>query len=324
MPRVLELLGRFRAKTREAGLVRTLGEGIGRLVDPRATLPLARVDEAALFATDTDAIRAREKKRMRTASLVLDASRVDASYPASFEHDGRVLRYAHLPAKRERRGLVVLFHGHNATLHMGPMAPWPDFDLLAPWDTFGWNRQGSRFWGEQGDPFVARMVEALIRMHRDAAGHLPWFCLGSSMGGFGALYHGVSLDSDGIYVMAPQVDLRASLAGAGPDTPYGHLAGDDPRALPSIIEIAEGVDTLPPLYLVQHQFDPVNPFDRHGFRLLDVYNRKGAWYGVRIAPAIGHGGDGSQEEARLFFSSILDKRPPRRMRAPGADGPGPA
>ena len=310
---------RFVHRARELGIKEALRQaGLRILLRPTDGLPLARANSAGLLSVETDAIHAEEKERIRTTSLLYDASHVEATYPEAFSWRDRFMRYAFLPAKGESRGLVVLFHGHNAFLHLGPVRPWERFDLLAPWDTFGWRRQGSWFWGERGDDFVAAMVHALIQEHRRRAPERPWFCLGSSMGGFAALYHGIKDRSDGIYVMCPQVDLVAKTKDYGGNVeanPYAYLGRDGADGIPDLIAMARDRDILPPLYLVQNQYDHVNPFAEHAFQLLEVYNDKRAWYGLRVHPAIGHGGDGKQEEAEFFFSRILDHDPPQRVAA---------
>lgn len=307
-------LRRFFEQVDEAGFSEALRlTGLKLLLKRTDGLPLARVDPAGLFATDVEAIHEREKMEIRASSLMFDASQVETTYPLAFEWNGRFMRHAFLPAVGESRGLVVLFHGHNAFLHMGPVRPWEHFDLLAPWDTFGWKRQGSWFWGEKGDGFVADMLQALIASYRDKTPDKPWFCFGGSMGGFGALLHGIKYGSDGTYVMCPQVDLAAKIADYGgdvADNPYAYLQGDNQQDLPDLTEIASNQDRLPPLFLVQNQFDHVNPFAEHALPLVEIYNRRKAWCGLRVHPSVGHGGDGKQEEAEMFFSLILDKRPP--------------
>ncbi len=279
-------------------------------------IPLAHANADRLFAVNAEEVRAEGKQKMRTASVMHDASQVESTYPLIFEWNDRFLRYAYLPARSgQSKGLVMNFHGHNAFLHLGPVKAWEHFDILAPWDTYGWNRQGSWFWGERGDDFVARMISDFMAGFREKHLGKPWFCIGSSMGGFGALYHGIRGRCDGIYVTAPQVDLRAKIIDYGQENrenPYGYLQGESLETAPDLLGLAESQETLPPLFLIQHQYDPVNYFADHGFRLLDIYNRKQAWYAVRVYPAIGHESDGSPKEAQLFFSHILEKSPPRQ------------
>lgn len=139
------------------------------------------------------------------------------------------------------------------------------------------------------------------------------------MGGFASLYHGIKYRCNGLYVTAPQIDLRAKIIEYGidnRDNPYGYLQGESLDSVPDLLAMAEEQESVPPLSLVQNQYDPVNPFVSHGFRLFEIYNRKHGWYGFRVYPDIRHGGDGSQSEAALFFTRILDKSAPHRVDFP--------
>lgn len=277
--------------------------------------PLRRIDPELLLEADTEKEQElRRKRRMeRLASIMADASQIADAYPLHLESGGKFLRYAFLPAQQERKGLVVSFHGHNAFRQLGPHRPWPDFDILAPWDTFGWQRQGSWFWGDQGNGYVEPIVRQLIEKLREERGGGDWFCMGGSMGGFASLYYGIKYGASGLYVCDPQVDLRLKVRDYGLDdhkNPYGYLRGETMDSLPDILKIARGKDALPPLYLIQQLYDPVNPFLEHGWRLVEIYNEKRGWYGLRISPGIGHKSDPSQDEARYFFNQILEKRPP--------------
>jgi len=219
-----------------------------------------------------------------------------------------------LPASEKCLGLVVYFHGHDAFLHMGSLQPWKHFDVLAPWDTFGYNRQGSWFWGEKGKGFVEDMTQSLIKEIREKYIDKPWFCAGASMGGWASLYHGIKYGCSGIYVGCPQVDLRLKVVEYGENdrnNPYGYLAGDTIETVPDLFSTVESVDSLPPLFIVQNQYDAVNRFAEHGYRLLNIYNTKRGWYGLRVHPAIGHLGDFETGEADYFFSLIIKKDPPR-------------
>lgn len=315
--KIVQLTRRFILKIRDVGFYQTFRLIYNHVLERHfEVLPLSRADPSILFATNTEEIRARGKKQMRTTSMLYEASHMEDTYPLIFRWNSHLMRYAYLPAIGQSKGLVVLFHGHNAYLHLGPIISWQHFDILAPWDTFGWRRQGSWFWGEKGKNFVEQMVCELIDKHREEFRDRPWFCIGGSMGGFAALYHGIKYRCDGLYVTAPQVDLQAKVIDYGRenrDNPYGYLQGEKLEAVPDLFSLAEKQQELPPLFLIQNQYDPVNRFADHAFRLLKIYNTKNAWYGVRVYPAIGHGGDGSQREAELFFSMIVDKAPPKRV-----------
>jgi hypothetical protein len=66
--------------------------------------------------------------------------------------------------------------------------------------------------------------------------------------------------------------------------------------------------------LIQNQYDRSNPFGEDTLPLLQIYNEKKAWNGLRIQPSIGHQGhDGGYDEAQYFFNLIATKLPPRRV-----------
>jgi len=282
----------------------------------KTNFPLESAYLDYFFETDHENVRAKGKQLMRETSLIFDFSQIESSYPFTFEHDNRIIRYAFLKAKNKSKGLVVLFHGHNAFLHAGPMEKWNDFDVLAPWDNFGWNRQGSWFWGEQGENFVEKIIWQLIQNTIEKEQHTRWFCFGGSMGGFASLYYGINYKSNGMYVMCPQVDLKQKIIDYGIDNktnPYTYLMKDNLDSVPNVLTMAEGSDDLPPLYLNQHQYDSVNPFDKHGSKIVTLYNQKRGWLGLRVQPAIGHMADGTQQEAELFFNLIISKNPPNKV-----------
>jgi hypothetical protein len=319
MKKLLKLkqyIGYFMAKAKSEGFANAVRFSMGYLSRQSSDMrPLSFANQELIFQVNRDIIKKRQKQQMRGTSLLFDASQVESTYPEVFQWEDRAMRYAYLPSKKESRGLVVYFHGHNAYLHLGPVSAWDHYDILAPWDNYGWNRQGSWFWGEKGDNFVERMVFDLIKKVRSRYSEKPWFCMGSSMGGFASLMYGIKYDADGIYSMSPQIDLRKKIEDYGidnQDNPYGYLRNDSVESVADLFSIAEDKEELAPAFITQHQFDGVNLFAEHGYKLLDVYNKKNAWYSVRVIPAIGHESDGSQREAEMFFDLINERKPPKK------------
>ena len=310
---VLSLFKHMLQKLRHDGSARIYRDAKGCLrLD---TIPFSRADRTLLFATDLSKVQDPVKGDIRENSMIVFGSQGEATYPEIYQLNDRFLRYAYLPAVKESRGLIVLFHGHNAYLHMGPMVALDYFDVLAPWDTFGARRQGSWFWGERGDNFVELLIQGLIQEYRGKRPEIPWFCTGGSMGGFGALYHGIKYGCNGIYVIHPQVDLRQKVVDYQTKksfSSYHTLCGDDLQQVPNVTEVVLQQATVPPLFLVQHQYDTVNYFAEHGFKLIEAYNELNGWYSLRIFPSAGHKSDGSFAEAQLFFSRIIDKNLPRQ------------
>jgi hypothetical protein len=143
---------------------------------------------------------------------------------------------------------------------------------------------------------------------------LPWFTYGNSMGGFGALWHGIKYGCDGVYVSAPQVDLKKKIEDyRGRGSAYDYLQGDQPNEFPNLYEIAKTQSQLAPLFLVQSQYDAVNAFETHAYPLVNIYLDKKAWLGLRVYPGVGHKShDGSFDEALIFFRLIISKGMPKK------------
>ncbi len=105
--------------------------------------------------------------------------------------------------------LVILHdHGHDPKANKFDDAKW---NVLAPIDDHGPDAQGSCWLGKDDDPFVLEMLHALItsiqNRHSIKKG---LFFLGSGIGAYGALLHGILLDATAVYAGSPQVRLLGS------------------------------------------------------------------------------------------------------------------
>jgi len=303
-------LARFWSKLRQHGIRAGLRRSLYRCTEPVANAPLKNIDPFFLFNTNLYEAEEAEKRDLKSSTYLTSASSLEKDYPEVLEFEGRFLRYKFIHAIEAPKGLIVLFHGHGGNNSPNPVL---DFDILAPWDTYGYRRLGSWFWGERGDNFVDRLVHELIKKYLDMYAR-PWFTYGGSMGGFAALWHGIKYDSSGIYATAPQVDLRRKIQDYG-DTknPYTELMGQSSGDFPDLYKLAESKEELPPLFLVQCQYDAVNDFANHALPLVQIFQNKKAWLGLRIYPAVGHKShDGSLEEALVFFRQIVEKAPAKK------------
>lgn len=297
----------------------TWRQRLQRLVQrtPQPTFPLASANQHLMLASSLNGLREYARTQSRAVKKDFVPDRIETYFPSEYAAEGRVLRYLFFPALRASRGLVVVFHGHvGSDIHL-VRYNWQDFDLLLPLDNFGWKKLGSWFWGESGDNFVERLVWGLISELRARRQAPAWFCMGASMGGFAALYYALKYQADGVYAMSPILDLKEKVADyrrRGIETTYTHLAAPDDDTLadlPDLYQLAATCDRLPPLFLVQHQYDQSNPFGQKTLPLVQLYNQRQAWAGLRVHPAIGHTGhDGSYEEAQYFFGLISEKQPP--------------
>ena len=110
--------------------------------------------------------------------------------------------------------ILIRFHGWN-----GNMLPpehkintqfqgHKNWNIIAPLDRFGWNRQGSWWLGENGDFFMPDLIDQLvstIRTTYSLQGEL--YAYGSSMGGFGATVHGLRQRCGVLVLNVPQTHI---------------------------------------------------------------------------------------------------------------------
>ena len=284
----------------------------------QANTHLGRFSEYHVFGTQTKDIDEKLKKDRPLCVKPEEELKVDRVYDKKFEFEGRNLRYAFIPASCESRGLVVVFHAWNGYQYVDHIKSWPCFDVLAPFDDFGPHRWACGFWGLDGNSFLVRPIQALIQKVLNDNHYSHWFTMGGSLGGFGALYHGILGGCDGMYVMTPQLDIRAMSEqdlkkGYTNDVYTPMLSSVSPKNDPNVFELASSQAELPPLFLIQAQYDTINPFAQHAYLMQEIYNQKMGWYGMRIYPAIGHRADGSQSEAEYLFLLIQKKNPPKKF-----------
>jgi hypothetical protein len=287
----------------------------------QSTFPLASADSDLILAADVNAIRDFVRRKKKGGQATKDQALTKdfaTQFPQTFIDGPHRMRYSFFPSLEKSKGLVVVFHGYLGFEIQAIRYSWREFDLLLPFDNFGWKGLGSWFWGEHGNPFVETLTQNLIRDIRGKLNSPRWFATGASMGAFAALYHGIKHGSDGVYVTTPVINLRSKVEQYRQkqvETSYTYLASDqdfDLNDIPSVYREAERATSLPPLFLVQNQYDRTNPFGQDTLPLLQIYDKKKAWNGLRIHPAIGHQGhDGSYDEAQYFFSLIAAKIPPR-------------
>lgn len=279
---------------------------------------LGKFSEGLLFGNHVTEIDAKLKKDRPTCVKPEEEEKVGKVYNQVFEFDGKKLLYAFLPAERESRGLVVVFHAWNGYQYVDHIKSWSCYDVLAPFDDFGPHRWSCGFWGLNGDPFLVNPIQTLIKKMVIEKDYSHWFTMGGSLGGFGALYHGIQGSCSGMYVMTPQLDIRAMSEqdlkkGYTDDVYTPMISSTSVEKDPNLFTLAHEKESLPPLFLIQSQYDTINPFDQHAYKLQEIYHQKRGWYGLRLHPAIGHRADGSQSEAEYFFLMIQKKNPPQRV-----------
>ena len=124
----------------------------------------------------------------------------------TFNYSGRSIQYRFTPAKTLNAPLVIILHGHTKTPAASRYQS-PHWNVLCPVDNFGYKGWGSWYLGESGDFFWLEAMPKLVEFI--GVSDTYYFC-GSSMGGYGALLHGIRMRAHGVYANIPQTRLLGS------------------------------------------------------------------------------------------------------------------
>lgn len=82
------------------------------------------------------------------------------------------------------------------------------WNVLTPLDNFGYEKRGSCWLGEKGDFFVKDLLQKLIKQiaeEYECEDHI--YLYGNSMGGYGAILHGILCKANAVYAHVPHIRL---------------------------------------------------------------------------------------------------------------------
>jgi hypothetical protein len=112
----------------------------------------------------------------------------------------------------ESQPILISFHGWAGDVEHRPAGDqFMNWNIFAPWDRFGVARNGCWWLGENRQFFMMEAIDQLIREIREdfrLKGDI--YGWGSSMGGFGALFHAFRCKFKAVGVNVPQVRLIGS------------------------------------------------------------------------------------------------------------------
>lgn len=102
--------------------------------------------------------------------------------------------------------LVVILHGEEKTdaLHF----EYKMWNVLTPIDNFGYDNTASYWLGEKGDFFVKDLLQELIKqISEEYECEDDIYLYGSSIGGYGAILHGILCKANAVYAHTPRIRL---------------------------------------------------------------------------------------------------------------------
>lgn len=256
--------------------------------------------------------------------------RVTRSFQHSTEIEGRLYNYVHYPASSdvlcihfsaffgewgdERRNRPQ-FAGYFHRLRM--FWPFSQYQFLFLCDTFGADRNGTYYKGEDGDFFVERAVDQLAEDVRETLGidRARVVTMGSSMGATGALRTALKHDYAGIVSVSPHIDLDLSAIHQGRRRHVAAVLGaddvDDPRhyaVTREIRRLAAETSHLPRL-VMQSMEDDAGVHEEQVLPLVGIWREHGGDVRTDYRP---NGGHTSEHATPEFFDDavrwVLERR----------------
>ena len=104
--------------------------------------------------------------------------------------------------------LLVVLHGNGSSPTNFKQEGW---NVLAPFDNYGYDSRGCWWLGESGDFFLKDLLQRLIKeisIKYKCEDNIYFY--GSSMGGYGAILHGILSNARGVYANVPQIQFYNS------------------------------------------------------------------------------------------------------------------
>lgn len=224
-----------------------------------------------------------------------DIKREEDLLPYFEDSLGRRMYYKYTPAKNQPgKPLLVILHGHGFAAKPSKYTN-SDLNVLSPIDAFGVDQCGTWWLGENGDFFVKEMLHSLIKEKlKNSSGQLYFW--GSSMGGFGALLHGILLEADAVYANIPQVKLLGSTySDRGMKKYFAPIFGDaSPGLFNDLADLLESrlkgnLLGKPPLFFIaQSRFDYENYLEEQSLYFFKRCLKLGFNIHYEVFPKKGH------------------------------------
>jgi len=148
--------------------------------------------------------------------------------------------------------LVVVLHGEGGAV--APNFEYKMWNVLTPLDDFGYENRGSCWLGEKGDFFVKDLLQKLIyeiAEEYECEDHI--YLYGNSMGGYGAILHGILCKANAVYAHSPRIRLHKE---KDTDTSMKHtyacVCGETVSKENDLTDFLNPTDVFPVFYLCDH------------------------------------------------------------------------
>lgn len=185
--------------------------------------------------------------------------------------------------------LLVILHGHVFSAEPAKFSD-DKYNILCPMDRFGVKQAGSWYLGEKGDFFWLNAMEKLLDHVRAVTGYRELFFWGSSMGGYGAILHGVLNKAKAIYANIPQVYLiNSKYSNSGMSVYFQSLFAEG--ELPVYNDLTNLISEsayAPDMYLCYSRWDKNDYLEDQGMRLVRALTAARKTFYLEVRPTDGH------------------------------------
>lgn len=241
----------------------------------------------------------------------LDAILLEKNLNYIEDNQNHKLFYDFRPATNPKDApLLVILHGH--TFNSKPSKFYDEnWNVLVPIDNFGINNCGSWWLGEEGNYFVMDLLHRLIlKVRLETQSSKGLYFWGSSMGGFGALLHGMQLNAQAVYANIPQIKLLTSSYSEGGNKKYfepifKEATPDRYNDVTHFLDLKEPKNN-PLFFIAQSRFDYPNYLEEHALYFFNKCMDFDINIHMEIAPVSGHTVIYPIHQAIKYFDKFTD------------------
>jgi hypothetical protein len=151
--------------------------------------------------------------------------------------------------------LLVVLHGYGSYSTHFQYEGW---NVLSPYDNFGYEHKGSWWLGEDGDFFLRDLLQKLIQeVSQKYNSEDKIYFYGSSMGGYGAILHGILSNARAVYSNVPQIQFYNSRYFLFFENQMKSIFGETHklRKEDNLLNYLNKVDTFPIFFLCENMIE---------------------------------------------------------------------
>ncbi|MCH7379966.1 MULTISPECIES: alpha/beta hydrolase family protein [Acinetobacter] len=207
------------------------------------------------------------------------------------DEQGRHLYFAFKPAENPQQAKTVfILHGHTFNAKPSNFVD-KNWNVVCPIDNYGVDNSGSWWLGEKGDYFVKELLQQLVVKIKEITGSNRIYFWGSSMGGYGAIFHGIECKAEGVFAHIPQIKLKNTVYTDGIMAKYvtNVFEGADVDELDLLNKLQTiNKSEMPCFFITQTRFDYNQYLEQQANAFIEKCNHLGLMYFYEIAPKYGH------------------------------------